>query len=92
MKYEKAQDILPQDLLNKIQEFMDGGYLYIPKKEENRRSWGHSTGIKKELYKRNNNIYKDFKSGMKVYEISNKYYLTESSIRRILREYKTLNK
>ncbi|NRT76366.1 hypothetical protein [Clostridium beijerinckii] len=49
MKYEKAQEILPQDLINKIQEFMDGGYLYIPKAETNKRSWGDSTGIKKRV-------------------------------------------
>lgn len=92
MKYEKAQEILPQDLINKIQEFMDGGYLYIPKAEKNKRSWGDSTGIKKELNNRNNNIYKDFESGMKVDELSNKYYLVENSIRRILRKHKKSNK
>ena len=92
MRYKKAQDMLPQNLLSEIQKFMDGGYLYIPKKSDSKRVWGESTGIKRELNKRNEKIYIDFKSGMNVYELSNKYYLVENSIRRILREYKKLNK
>ncbi|WP_394855012.1 CD3324 family protein [Clostridium lamae] len=92
MKYKNAQSMLPQYLLREIQQFMDGGYLYIPKRIETKRSWGDNTGIKKELNKRNENIYEDFKSGMSVYELSNKYYLVENSIRRILREYKKINK
>lgn len=92
MRYEKAQDILPQDLLDRLQEFMDGGYLYIPRREENKKTWGNNTGIKKELSERNNKIYNDFKDGMKVNELCNKYYLAPNSIRRILREYKELNR
>lgn len=88
MKYKKAQDILPQDLIVKLQEFMDGGYLYIPRKEENEKSWGDNTEIKKDLLKRNKKIYNDFNNGMTVKQLSTKYYLVENSIRRILREYK----
>mgnify|MGYP000184835961 CR=1 FL=1 len=90
MKYKKAQDILPQDLIVKLQEFMDGGYLYIPRKEENKKSWGDNTEIKKDLLKRNKKIYNDFNNGMTVKQLSTKYYLVENSIRRILREYKDL--
>lgn len=88
MKYKKAQDILPQDLVMKLQEFVDGTYLYIPKKNSNKRSWGDNTGIKNDLYERNKRIYKDFNNGMTVKELSNKYYLVDNSIRRILREYR----
>lgn len=88
MKYKKAQDILPQDLVLKLQEFFDGGYIYIPKKNDNKKYWGDNTGIKNNLKERNNNIYNDFNNGMTVTELSNKYYLVDNSIRRILREYK----
>ncbi|MCH5139151.1 DNA-binding response regulator, partial [Clostridiaceae bacterium UIB06] len=30
MRYEKAQNILPQDVIELIQQYVDGGYLYIP--------------------------------------------------------------
>ena len=35
MKYKKAQDILPQYMIDDLQQYIEGGYLYIPKKEEN---------------------------------------------------------
>ncbi|GAA0070932.1 CD3324 family protein [Clostridium sardiniense] len=88
MKYKKAQDILPQDLVIRLQEFIDGTYLYIPKKDSNKKSWGDNTGIKKDLHARNKKMYEDFNNGMTVKELSDKYYLVDNSIRRILREYK----
>ncbi|MGL5348235.1 MAG: CD3324 family protein [Peptostreptococcaceae bacterium] len=88
MKYKKAQDILPQDLVIKLQDFFDGGYIYIPKKEDNKKTWGDNTDTKKNLKERNKRIYNDFDSGMTIRELSNKYYLVENSIRRILKEYK----
>ncbi|MGL4452317.1 MAG: hypothetical protein ACRCTZ_14140 [Sarcina sp.] len=36
MKYKKAQDILPKELVTQLQEFFDGGYIYIPTREENK--------------------------------------------------------
>jgi hypothetical protein len=38
MSYVKAQFILPKDLLELIQEYAQGQYLYIQKKEENKKS------------------------------------------------------
>ncbi|MGL4654905.1 MAG: CD3324 family protein [Sarcina sp.] len=88
MKYKKAQDILPKELVTQLQEFFDGGYIYIPTREENKKSWGDSTGIKNSLKERNENIYDDYNNGMTVKELSEKYYLVDNSIRRILRRYK----
>ena len=39
MRYQKANEILPKELVELIQSYMDGGYVYIPRKEENRKSW-----------------------------------------------------
>ena len=36
MRYEKAQDILPSNIIEILQQYMEGGYIYIPKKEENK--------------------------------------------------------
>ncbi len=38
MSYKKALDILPEELINIIQHYVDGEYIYIPRKECNRRS------------------------------------------------------
>ena len=53
MRYEKAQDILPSNIIEILQQYMEGGYIYIPKKEENKKSWGENTTTKEELKKRN---------------------------------------
>ena len=80
MKYEKAQNILPQYIVNLIQEYIDGGYLYIPRKNENKKSWGEISGTKSNLRKRNKKIFIDYEKGMKIKDISKKYYLSELSI------------
>ncbi len=84
MKYKKAQDVLPKDILELIQEYMDGGYLYIPRKFGNKRSWGESSGSKLEIRERNIEIYNKYKEGISVKQLAKEYYLSQSSIRRII--------
>ena len=85
MRYEKAQDILPSNIIEILQEYMEGGYLYIPKKDENKKSWGENTNTKKMLKKRNEEILLKYTNGVSISDLSNEYYLTEASIRRIIR-------
>ncbi|WP_346893737.1 CD3324 family protein [Clostridium sp. UBA871] len=88
MKYKNAQKILPKEIIKIIQQYVDGSYLYIPRKNENRKSWGENSGFKDELIERNTQIYNSFNNGSSVKELANKYYLTQNSIRKIIREYK----
>ena len=90
MKYEKAQNILPQNIIELIQQYVDGGYLYIPRKSESKKSWGENSGIKSSLKKRNNEIYNRYSNGVSVKDLSEQFYLTEDSIRRIIRGEKQL--
>ncbi|MFL0250838.1 CD3324 family protein [Clostridium neuense] len=84
MNYVKAEDILPDDLLKMIQQYTDGVYIYIPRKNEERKAWGENSGIRKSLKFRNRLIYKDYIKGKKVKVLSQKYYLSEQSIWRII--------
>lgn len=84
MKYVKAQDVLPEELIELIQKYIDGNYLYIPRKDDNHKSWGENSGIKNILKIRNREIYIKYKNGMSVDALSNEYYLSEKSIRRII--------
>ena len=86
MKYKKAQDILPQYMIDDLQQYIEGGYLYIPKKEENKKSWGENTSTKDELNKRNKEIAKKHKNGKTIEELADEYYLTGYSIRRIIKK------
>lgn len=85
MKYEKAQNVLPQSIIEIIQKYTDGGYIYIPRKNENKKSWGENTGTKKHLEMRDNEIFNKYSIGVSVKNLSQQYFLTESSIRRIIR-------
>ncbi|RDY28084.1 hypothetical protein CHL78_007215 [Romboutsia weinsteinii] len=88
MKYEKAQNLLPENIIELIQEYIDGGYLYIPRKTNNRKSWGEGTETKKDLKERNIEILKRYDEGVSAKELTKNYFLTENSIRRIIRQEK----
>ena len=48
MRYMKAADVLPPDLLAQVQAYIDGEYLYIPRRETSRKPWGAANGRKAE--------------------------------------------
>ena len=86
MGYIRAEDILPNEVIELIQQYVDGKNIYIPRKSENRQTWGTGTQIKQELLIRDQHIYRDYLTGSKVSELACKYYLSKKSIQRILRK------
>ena len=84
MSYIKAKDILPEDLIRQIQQYADGVYIYIPRKPGTRHKWGQKTDYKSELHIRNDCIRRDYIQKISIAELSQKYHLSEKSIRRIL--------
>jgi len=91
MGYIKAEEILPIEIIEMIQKYVDGTNIYIPRKEGNRQDWGTKTTYKSELNNRNKTIYKEYLAGVKIYELAEKNYLSEKSIQRIIRQEKLLN-
>lgn len=86
MSYIKADDVLPQNIIKIIQQYIDGENIYIPKKEGSRISWGEKTGARTELIHRNSLIYQDYLNGTTVSELAERYYLSDKTIQRIIRE------
>ena len=84
MSYIKATDVLPQELLDLIQKYVEGEYIYIPKKECNRKHWGETTTSKEETSARNADIYKIYEEGTSVKSLSEMYYLSTKSIQKII--------
>lgn len=84
MRYVNAQDILPEDVLAVMQQFIDGAYVYIPKKSGNRKKWGENTRSKLETQVRNEEIYAQYKSGVSIHDLADTYCLSDKSIQRIL--------
>lgn len=88
MSYIKAEQILPEEIIQLIQKYVDGECIYIPRKNNNRREWGEKTQIRKELQIRNQSIYADYQKGYGATELAEKYYLSEKSIQRIVQQEK----
>lgn len=88
MSYKKAEQVLPKEIIELIQSYVDGEYIYIPRKENTRKGWGESTHIRRDLQKRNLKIFADYKKGLNSAQLSEKYFLSLKSIQRIIREMK----
>ena len=86
MGYLKAEEILPMEIIELIQQYVDGESIYIPRKSSHRQAWGTGTQIKQELLRRDRQIYEDYLAGSKIGDLACKYYLSEKSIQRILKQ------
>lgn len=84
MGYKKAVEVLPEELLVLIQDYIDGEYIYIPRKEDNKRSWGETTKARQITDTRNNEIYKKYRAGISVRELADMYCLSIKSIQGII--------
>ncbi|MTK12838.1 MAG: hypothetical protein F8N39_12360 [Clostridiaceae bacterium] len=91
MSYKKAIYILPDDLLEQVQKYVDGEFIYIPRKSCNKKDWGTRTSTRQELQKRNIEIYEDYLAGYSSQDLSEKYFLSLKSIQRIIRKQKNSN-
>ena len=84
MKYQNGKEVLPLKLLKEIQYYVEGDILYIPPKDSRRKSLGSNSNTKLLLKERNENITYDYKNGLSVSDLSKKYFLSISSIRKIV--------
>ena len=55
MSYIRADEILPRELLEAIQQYVDGQIIYIPRKEK--QAWGSGTSTKEFFRERNERIF-----------------------------------
>lgn len=86
MSYKKAVQILPSHLLEQLQEYVDGEFIYIPKKSDSRQEWGTKTSARKEYAVRNRKIYESYLAGYHIRQLSEEYFLSPKSIERIIRQ------
>ena len=86
MSYIKADKVLPRELVEAIQEYVDGKLIYIPRKEKH--TWGSETSARTFFRERNEGIYAAFLEGVSIRELARSCALSEKSIQRILREQK----
>jgi len=84
MSYIKAEEILPPELINEIQKYIQGTQIYIPKKQGRRLGWGMKNGTRNMIKKRNNQIRESRKAGQRIEDLADYYNLSVDSIRKIL--------
>ncbi len=81
MKYKNAAEVFPKELVQLLQQYVQGQYVYIPAVQKSPR---HSTAYRMELQKRNAHIYTGSLEGISHRRLAQLYHLSEPSIRRIL--------
>lgn len=84
MNYKNANNILPENLVQEIQRYVQGEYIYIPIKDKANNTVPTEYII--ELKKRNEHIFIKSLEGVSNRQLANMYHLSESSIRRIIVE------
>ncbi|MGG7178361.1 CD3324 family protein [Clostridium paraputrificum] len=83
MKYINAAEVLPQELLKEILNYVDGELLYIPRSGK-KQKWGQRSGSREYYKKRNREIIKEYKNGATISNIAKDYCLSYDSIRKII--------
>ena len=83
MNYENGEDVFPELLLRQIQKYVSGKLVYIPMGER-KKAWGEATGYKMYLYERNKNIRTCFKNGDSIAVLSEEYFLSDETIKKII--------
>ncbi len=87
MIYKNGKDLLPAELLQEIQQYIQGELIYIPKPETTRAGWGERNGARATLHRRNEEIWLRHRNGYTVAELTLEYHLSADSIKKILTRY-----
>ncbi|NMB02722.1 MAG: hypothetical protein GX971_14585 [Firmicutes bacterium] len=82
--YLKAEEVLPEDLLNELQKYVQGVELYIPKRPEEKLRWGERNGTRQQMRKRNLEIARRYQQGESIHSLMERYHLGYDSIRKII--------
>lgn len=84
MGYKNGKDVLPLELLQELQKYIQGELVYIPKEDNIRAGWGENNGTRLEIRMRNQEIYRLYNKGARIRELVDRYHLSEDSIRKII--------
>lgn len=84
MKYINAKNLLPDALVQELQNYIQGGYIYIPASTEHQKHWGEKSGYRKELMERNAKIIQAYRNGNSIEFLAGVYCLSVSAIRKVI--------
>lgn len=81
MSYIRAEEVLPKELIEAIQQYVSGKYIYIPSAQK--KGWGTQTDTRQYYRARNAEICAKYARGVTVRQLAQEFSLSEKSIRRI---------
>lgn len=84
MRYVNANQLLPDVLVKELQSYIQGGYIYVPAIKSQLKRWGELSGYREEIAQRNRKIISEYKSGMSLEALADKYFLSVYAIRKII--------
>ena len=84
MNYKNAKQVLPENLVKEIQKYISGQYVYIPIEDQKKKNWGELSGTKHEINLRNKEIVQLHKNGISIDELTERFYLSCHSIKKII--------
>ena len=82
--YVNAEQVLPQQLLEQVQQYAAGRLLYVPQTQETARSWGEGTGQRSYYRKRNQMIRNKYAYGVGISQLAGEYYLSQETVKKIV--------
>ena len=71
---------------------LDGEFIYIPRVSDHKKDWCADTTTRQELLRRNQAIYEEYVSGVRMEALAEKHFLSVKSIQRIIRQQKNEQK
>ena len=83
MKYINAAEVLPEQLLKEIQNYVKGELRYIPQDQETKR-WVEKSGACHYYRNRNQEIRIRYGQGSTLSQLSDEYGLAADTIRKII--------
>jgi DNA-binding NarL/FixJ family response regulator len=84
MKYVKATNILPKELISEIQKYIQGETIYIPKPKTTYEKWGARSGGRRAIQERNSAIKEAFKKGKTIHQLADDHFLAVETIKKIV--------
>lgn len=83
MKYINAAEVLPDNLLNEIQRYVNGEVLYIPSVKK-KLMWGEKNGTRQFFQNRNRMMKQKFLIGDTIEELAEEFGLAYETVRKIV--------
>lgn len=84
MAYLNADLLLPPELIQEIQKYVQGSLVYIPRPRKRRLGWGLKNGTRASLDHRNAAIRAARNHGRCIDDIADEFSLSPDSIRKII--------